>query len=66
MSGNPREQAVPRAACPPAHAGDGASPAASQTAENICRACSGTGRTDGEACPECGGTGKVTETVGDA
>jgi DnaJ-class molecular chaperone len=43
-----------------------ASPGASQTAENICRTCKGTGRFDDKACPTCGGTGKVIETVGDA
>jgi DnaJ-class molecular chaperone len=46
--------------------GGEASPGAPQTAENICRACGGTGRVDGKPCPECGGTGKVIETVGDA
>jgi DnaJ-class molecular chaperone len=46
--------------------GDEASPEASQTAENICRACGGSGRVGGEPCPDCGGTGTVTETVGDA
>ena len=46
--------------------GDEASPGAPQTAENICRACHGTGRVEGRPCPECGGSGKVVETVGDA
>lgn len=41
-------------------------PAASQTAENICRTCGGSGRKDEGICPDCGGTGVVTETVGDA
>ncbi len=34
--------------------------------EDICRACGGTGRLDGEECPECGGTGKVDVPVGGA
>jgi DnaJ-class molecular chaperone len=47
--------------------GDEASPADSQTAENVCRRCGGRGRLeDAQPCPECGGTGVVIETVGDA
>lgn len=39
----------------------------SQTGENVCPACGGSGRqADGAACPNCGGSGQVTETVGDA
>jgi DnaJ-class molecular chaperone len=34
--------------------------------ENLCRACDGTGRVDGEECPECGGTGKVGTPIGGA
>ena len=46
--------------------GDEAPPGASQTGENTCRACGGTGTIGGESCPECGGSGVVAETVGDA
>jgi DnaJ-class molecular chaperone len=46
--------------------GDEASPGAPQTAENICRACHGTGRVGDKPCPDCGGSGKIIETVGDA
>jgi DnaJ-class molecular chaperone len=34
--------------------------------ENLCRACSGSGRIDGRPCPECEGTGKVTTPIGGA
>jgi RecJ-like exonuclease len=34
--------------------------------ENLCRACEGTGRIDGEECRECGGTGKVGTPIGGA
>ena len=34
------------------------------TGENLCPACSGTGKLDGENCPECKGTGKVTTGIG--
>ncbi|WP_083438136.1 hypothetical protein [Caldimonas brevitalea] len=47
--------------------GDETSPHASQTAENTCRRCKGSGRSEnGQSCPECDGTGRVTVTVGDA
>jgi hypothetical protein len=67
MIGNPHELIPPpRADLPSRNPGDEASPTAPQTAENICRACGGTGRVDRKPCPDCGGTGRVTETVGDA
>ncbi len=34
------------------------------TGENLCPACSGKGKADGDACPECNGTGKVTTGIG--
>jgi len=43
-----------------------AQPDDSQTGENSCPACAGSGRLDGQACPACGGSGLVTEVVGDA
>lgn len=46
--------------------GDEAEPGSPQTGDQICPACSGTGKTEGAACAECGGTGRVTVIVGDA
>jgi DnaJ-class molecular chaperone len=66
MSSGSDKRTVPGTEVPGGNQDDGASPSAPQTAENICRTCSGTGRVDGKPCPECGGTGKVVETVGDA
>lgn len=57
---------LPRARAASQNPGDEAPPGAPQTAENICRACGGTGRLEGKPCPDCGGTGRVVETVGDA
>ena len=34
------------------------------TGENLCPACSGTGKVDGNECAECNGTGKVTTGIG--
>jgi DnaJ-class molecular chaperone len=50
----------------PGDRGDEASSEDSQTAENTCRRCRGTGRAADGPCPDCGGSGKVVETVGDA
>jgi len=66
MSSSPDKQTVPGTEAPGKNRENGASPDAPQTAENICRTCSGAGRVDGKPCPDCGGTGKVIETVGDA
>lgn len=38
----------------------------SQTGENTCPDCAGTGRLDGDECATCAGTGTVVEQVGDA
>ncbi len=47
--------------------GDEAAPGTSQTGENICETCNGSGKNkDQAACPDCGGTGLVIVTVGDA
>jgi len=60
----------PRAAKPPTPLapGDEAAPGTPGSAEGLCRACGGTGRSntaDGETtCPVCEGTGKVTVGVG--
>jgi DnaJ-class molecular chaperone len=37
-----------------------------QTGENTCPGCAGTGSRDGRTCPDCGGDGVVVENVGDA
>ncbi|WP_170304095.1 hypothetical protein [Microvirga makkahensis] len=46
--------------------GDEDVPGTKQTAENICPACSGSGRLNQSPCPDCGGSGRVTVIVGDA
>jgi DnaJ-class molecular chaperone len=66
MSSSPDKQTVPGPEATGRNPGDSASPGEPQTAENICRTCSGTGRVDGKSCPDCSGTGKVVEIVGDA
>jgi DnaJ-class molecular chaperone len=57
---------MPTAPIPPSQADQAPGPS-TQTGENTCRRCAGTGRVDdGRPCPDCAGTGRVTETVGDA
>ncbi|HEY8611685.1 MAG TPA: hypothetical protein VIL69_10405 [Roseomonas sp.] len=46
--------------------GDETGPDASQTAQNTCPACGGSGMLEGKPCRSCEGTGTVTVTVGDA
>ncbi len=46
--------------------GDEAPPGTPGTGEDVCRACNGTGKLDGQTCEDCGGSGKVTEGVGGA
>jgi DnaJ-class molecular chaperone len=47
--------------------GDEAEPGASQTGEDICPVCNGSGKkADQSMCANCGGTGKVIRIVGDA
>jgi DnaJ-class molecular chaperone len=41
-------------------------PDSSQSGENTCRKCSGTGMVEGQPCSECDGTGIVNVLVGDA
>jgi DnaJ-class molecular chaperone len=48
----------------PTKPGDEAPPGTTGTGENLCPACSGTGKLGGESCPECKGTGKVTTGIG--
>jgi DnaJ-class molecular chaperone len=66
MSSSQDKQPVPNAGSNGGNPGNEASPGASQTAENICRTCHGTGRVENKPCPDCGGSGMVVETVGDA
>jgi DnaJ-class molecular chaperone len=66
MSGNQEKQPGAGTESGARNPGDEASPGASQTGENVCRACKGTGQIDGKPCPECGSTGKVVENIGDA
>ena len=44
--------------------GDEAAPGTPGTGENLCRACNGSGKQDGEPCPVCEGSGKVIEGIG--
>jgi DnaJ-class molecular chaperone len=46
--------------------GDEAPPGTPGTGENLCRACNGTGRTEGGECPTCLGSGKINEGIGGA
>jgi DnaJ-class molecular chaperone len=46
--------------------GDEAAPGTPGTGENLCRACNGSGKQDGEACAECEGSGKIIEGIGGA
>ena len=51
---------------PAAKPGNEGNDDAPQTAENLCRRCSGSGILDSEPCPACDGTGRIAEIVGDA
>jgi DnaJ-class molecular chaperone len=45
----------------------GEAPATQEGAgENVCSACSGTGRVDGRQCEACGGSGVVAEPISGA
>ena len=46
--------------------GDEVEPGSSQSGDNVCPRCGGSGRIEGEPCPACDGSGKVTTLVGDA
>ena len=50
---------------PGVNPGDEAPPGTPGSGEDICAACSGTGKqADGKPCPMCGGTGRVNEGIG--
>jgi RecJ-like exonuclease len=44
--------------------GDDATEGSAGAGENLCPACSGSGRLEGRECPTCDGTGKVIEGIG--
>jgi DnaJ-class molecular chaperone len=46
--------------------GDQAKPGTSNTGENLCPDCSGSGKLEGQTCQTCQGTGRVTEGIGGA
>jgi DnaJ-class molecular chaperone len=66
MTGDPSSTGIPVPATGGERPGDEAESGASQTAQNTCPACGGTGSLQSKPCPECEGTGMVTVTVGDA
>jgi len=50
---------------PALNPGDEAKPGTPGAGEDICGACSGSGKLpDGKPCPECGGTGRVMRGIG--
>ena len=46
--------------------GDEAAPGTTNTGDNICPDCAGSGKLDGRSCSTCRGTGTVTEGIGGA
>jgi hypothetical protein len=45
--------------------GDEAPPGTPGAGEDICEACSGSGKlADGKPCPQCGGSGRVMRGIG--
>jgi hypothetical protein len=46
--------------------GDEAAPGTPGTGENLCPACNGSGKKEGQKCEQCNGTGKVIEGIGGA
>jgi hypothetical protein len=44
--------------------GDEAAPGTPGAGENLCPACNGSGKKDGERCEQCDGTGKIVEGIG--
>lgn len=50
---------------PDLNPGDEAAPGTPGAGEDICPACSGSGKkADGAPCPMCGGTGRIMEGIG--
>lgn len=66
MAGDPISGGISVPAQGTERPGDETGPEASQTAQNTCPACGGSGQRENRPCPECEGTGLVTVTVGDA
>jgi DnaJ-class molecular chaperone len=46
--------------------GDEAAPGTPGTAEDVCPACHGSGRLQGQQCEKCGGSGRITRGIGGA
>ena len=46
--------------------GDQAPPGTPGTGENICPACNGTGKKNGQDCPNCEGSGTIITGIGGA
>jgi DnaJ-class molecular chaperone len=44
--------------------GDEAPPDTPSAAEDVCPACHGSGKVEGERCETCGGSGRIIEAVG--
>lgn len=57
---------APQPSHPHLSPGDEAPPGTPGTAENICRACNGSGQVNGQPCRECEGTGTVVTGIGGA
>lgn len=50
---------------PDLNPGDEASPGTPGAGEDVCEACSGSGKlSDGKPCPQCGGSGRVMRGIG--
>ncbi len=48
----------------PMSPGDDAPEGTPGTGEDLCPACSGSGKIEGRTCPTCDGSGKVVEGIG--
>ena len=46
--------------------GDEAPPGTPGTGEDVCPACDGSGKVDGEACQNCDGSGRIVSGIGGA
>ena len=50
---------------PDLNPGDEAFPGTPGAGEDVCEACSGSGKlSDGKPCPQCGGSGRVMRGIG--
>lgn len=61
----PSEASMSTTSQPDMNPGDEAAPGTPGAGEDICDACSGSGKqADGKPCPQCGGSGKVMRGIG--